>query len=244
MDAQRALPPAVTVVGAGRAGTALAAALLAAGVAVRGPLGRGADIDDDPVVLLCVPDAAIAAVAAALPERPGRLVGHVSGATSLAPLAPHEAFSVHPLMTIPRDGADLAGTTAAVAGSSERALAVATALATACGMEPVAVADEDRVAYHAAACLASNFLVVLEDAAEQLAATAGLPRERLVPLVRATVESWALRGGADALTGPIARGDEETVGRHRAVLAERLPEQLALFDALAGATRRLAGRAA
>jgi predicted short-subunit dehydrogenase-like oxidoreductase (DUF2520 family) len=100
------------------------------------------------------------------------------------------------------------------------------------------IADDDRAAYHAAASIASNYLVALEDTAERLLATTGAPRSALVPLVRATVENWA-REGAGALTGPIARGDEETVARQRAAVAERAPELLELFDALTNSTREL-----
>ena len=85
-------------------------------------------------------------------------------------------------------------------------------------MRATRIAEEDRVAYHAAASIASNFLVTLEGAAERLAATAGVDRALLAPLVRAAVEDWAARGAADALTGPIARGDEETVARQRAAV--------------------------
>ncbi len=192
-------------------------------------------------MLLCVPDAEIAAAAAAVSQ--GRLVGHCSGATTLAPLAPHEAFSLHPLMTVPAEGpTHFVGATVAVAGSTEPASTVATALAHSLGMTPVAVADEDRAAYHAAASIASNFLVTIEAAAEQLAATAGLDRTALAPLVRATVENWATLGPAQALTGPIARGDEATVARQRQAIEERAPEHVELFDALAKATRTLAER--
>jgi predicted short-subunit dehydrogenase-like oxidoreductase (DUF2520 family) len=230
----------IAVVGVGRLGPALAAALRAAGLTVRGPLGRGASAAGATAVLLCVPDAEIAAAAAAI--APGPLVGHCSGATALDVLAGHEAFGLHPLMTVPADAPAgvLAGAGAAVAGSTPRALAAAEALARAAGMTPVHVADADRAAYHAAASIASNFLVTLEGAAERLAATAGVDRALLVPLVRAAVENWAQRGAADALTGPIARGDEATVARQRAALAERAPDLLPLFDALADATRSLA----
>ena len=104
-------------------------------------------------------------------------------------------------------------------------------------MRSTRVADEDRAAYHAAASIASNFLVTLEGAAERLAATAGVDRALLAPLVRAAVENWAARGAEDALTGPIARGDEETVARQRAAVAERTPDLLPLFDAMVDATR-------
>jgi predicted short-subunit dehydrogenase-like oxidoreductase (DUF2520 family) len=109
-------------------------------------------------------------------------------------------------------------------------------------MTPVEIADADRAAYHAAASIASNFLVTLEAAAETLAGSAGASRDILVPLVRATVENWAALGPEQALTGPIARGDDATVARQRDAVAERTPELLDLFDALAGATRDLAGQ--
>jgi predicted short-subunit dehydrogenase-like oxidoreductase (DUF2520 family) len=228
------LPRHCVVVGPGRMGSALVTALRTAGLRVTGPLGRGEHGPRDAdCVLLCVPDAEIANAAGAV--TPGPLVGHVSGATTLAPLAPHEAFSMHPLMTVPASFAD-AG--AAVAGTTDRARATARALAEALGMRPFEIADADRAAYHAAAAMASNYLVALEDAAARLLATTGNGRELLVPLVRATVENWA-RDGATALTGPIARGDEATVARQRDAVAERAPELLGLFDALADSTREL-----
>jgi predicted short-subunit dehydrogenase-like oxidoreductase (DUF2520 family) len=231
------------VVGAGRLGTALTGALRAAGVAVDGPLGRDATGQGADVVLLCVPDAEIAAAAGAVRRRDGLLVGHCSGATGLDVLRPHEGFSLHPLMAVPREGAVLAGAGCAVAGATARALAAAEALAGALGMVAARIDDADRAAYHAAASIASNYLVTLEAAAERLAAGAGAPRELLVPLVRATVENWAAHGPERALTGPIARGDEDTVARQREAVAERAPELLDLFDALAGATRDLAATA-
>jgi predicted short-subunit dehydrogenase-like oxidoreductase (DUF2520 family) len=229
----------IAIVGAGRLGSALSAALGAAGYVVRGPLGRGADARGATAVLLCVPDGEIAAAAAVI-ER-GPLVGHCSGATGLDVLAPHEAFSLHPLMTVPAGAAAdvLRDAGCAIDGSTPRALAAAEALAAALGMRATRVADEDRAAYHAAASIASNFLVTLEGAAERLAATAGVDRALLAPLVRAAVENWAARGAEQALTGPIARGDEETVARQRAAVEERAPDLLPLFDALTDATRTL-----
>ncbi|MGX6449723.1 DUF2520 domain-containing protein, partial [Patulibacter sp. S7RM1-6] len=111
--------PRCSVVGPGRLGGALAAALRAAGVPTVGPHGRGHDGSGAVVVLLCVPDAAIATAAAAIARRPdGPLVGHCSGATTLAPLAGHEAFSLHPLLTVPSPDAPLAGAPCAVAGTT------------------------------------------------------------------------------------------------------------------------------
>ena len=232
-------PCRVAVIGRGRLGPALAAALARAGWPVTGPLGRDAGAAGADLVLLCVPDAEIPAAAAAVASGP--VVGHCSGSLGLDAIgAGHEACALHPLMTVTDAGATFAGAGAAVAGSTPRALALATAVAQALGMRPVAIADSDRAAYHAAASLASNFLVTLEAAAERLAATTGTGRDLLAPLVQATVANWAALGPERALTGPLVRGDEETVARQREAVAERTPELLDLWDALAAATRALA----
>jgi predicted short-subunit dehydrogenase-like oxidoreductase (DUF2520 family) len=227
------------IVGAGRLGHALHAAMRAAGLDVEGPLGRGVDGGAADYVLLCVPDGEIAAAAALI--APGKLVGHCSGATGLEPLGGHDAFSLHPLMTVTRAGADFAGVGGAIDGSTPRALDFAKRLAERLGMLPRRIEGADRAAYHAAASMASNFLVTLEAAAERLVQAAGGDQALLVPLVRATVENWADLGAERALTGPIARGDEATVARQRAAVAQQTPEALALWDSLADATRVLAG---
>jgi predicted short-subunit dehydrogenase-like oxidoreductase (DUF2520 family) len=230
----------VAIVGRGRLGTALARALRERGLDVPQPLGREADLTGFGLVVLCVPDCEIAAAAAGV--APGTIVGHCSGATGLDVLAPHERFSLHPLMTFTADdgGERFAGAGAAIAGNTPRALEIARALAERLEMLPFEIAEADRVAYHAAASIASNFLVTLEAAAERLAEDAGADRRVLVPLVRATVENWARLGPERALTGPVARGDEQTVAAQRAAVAERAPELLAIFDALVQATRSLA----
>lgn len=230
----------LTIIGAGRMGRALAAGFRDAGLTVDGPLGRGADGAGADIVLLTVPDRAIAEAAATVPTRPGQLVGHCSGVTTLDPLVPHEGFSLHPLMTVPASGASFAGATAAVAGATPRALETATSLAASVGMRPVQVSDVDRAAYHAAAAVAANFLTTVLDLAEHLASTAGVDRERLEPIVLAAVRNWAREGGAAALTGPVARNDETTVSRHREAVERHRPQDLDLFDALVAATRRLA----
>jgi predicted short-subunit dehydrogenase-like oxidoreductase (DUF2520 family) len=222
----------IAIVGDGRLGRALASALRTSDPHGRGFAGVGAD-----VVLICVPDAEIAAAATTID--PGPLVGHCSGATGLDVLSPHEAFALHPLMTVTHAGADFAGAGCAIGGSTPRALELARRLAAALGMRAFEIADEDRTAYHAAASMAANFLVTLESAAARLAATAGVERELLVPLMRAAVERWAVEGDA-SLTGPIARGDEATVARHREAICERTPELLDLYDVLADATRAVA----
>ena len=209
---------------------------------MEGPLGREAGAAGCEVALLCVPDGEIAAAAAAIV--PGAVVGHCSGALGLDAVGDRDGFSLHPLMTVTAEGARFRGAGCAIAGSSLRTLELAEGLARDLGMRPVHVDDEDRAAYHAAAAIASNYLVTLEAAAERLAATAGLERTHLVALVRATIDNWAALGPARALTGPLVRGDEQTVARQRAAVVERAPELLAMFDALADATRALAAEAA
>lgn len=233
--------PRLAVVGAGRLGRAITAAI----PGTAGPFGRGFDGTDTAgvpydVVLLCVPDREIAHAAAAV--RRGPYVGHCSGIAGLHVLAPHRAFSLHPLMTVTGDepASPFPGAGCAIAGSTPDAHDVAEALAHRLHMTPTTVADDDRAVYHAAASVAANFLVTVEAAAERLAGHAGLTRASLAPLVRAAVDNWAAQGAERALTGPIARGDEDTVRRQRAAVAVREPGLLPLFDALADATRELA----
>ncbi len=240
----------IVVVGRGRVGRSLAAAGEAAGltglrlvptsdVAAAAP---GAD-----AVLLCVPDEAIPATAAAIGEageRGPRFVAHTSGATTLDALDAAGAdarFSLHPLQTFPDASTQVTGTPCAIAGSDAPALEFARALAETLGMTPFEVPEDRRDAYHAAASIASNFLVALEESATEVMARAGIEdaRELLAPLVLRTAANWAERG-PDALTGPIARGDAATVERHRQALAELAPELLPAYDALAERTRAVA----
>ena len=242
----------LVVVGVGRAGSSIAAAAKAA--------GRGVslvDRDDQmpnltprkSAVLLCVPDGAIAAVCerAAHDLPAGVAIGHVSGATTLAALDAAAArvcpvFSLHPLQTIPAPDTSLSGAPCAVAGSGG-GLAVARELAVLLGMRPFEVPEEGRVAYHAAASIASNFLVALEESAAELLAAAGVadPREVLAPLVLRTAANWA-DAGASALTGPIARGDEATVAEHLRALAAEAPQLQPLYEALAERARAVVDR--
>lgn len=214
----------VDVIGSGRVGSAVSARLEERGVAVGG--------DDPDVVLLCVPDAAIADTSRCL--APGRAsVGHVSGATPLAALEPHERrFSVHPLQTFDRSGdpAQLDGAWAAITGADDHSLAVARELAETLGLQPFELADGDRTLYHAGAVIASNYLVTLQRAAVRL----GVPADGLVSLMRGTIEH-----GFD-LTGPIARGDWATVEAHKHAIRAKHPELEALYDTLAEATVLLA----
>lgn len=247
-----AVPTRLVVVGAGRAGSSIAAAAKAAGLAVS-LLGRDDQMPtltpDEDAVLLCVPDGAIGAacerIAPGLPA--ATAVGHVSGATSLAALGAAAnrgcpVFSLHPLQTIPSPDTSLSGAPCAVAGSGG-GLAVARELAILLGMRPFEVPEQGRVAYHAAASIASNFLVALEESAAELLAAAGVaePREVLAPLVLRTAANWA-DVGASALTGPIARGDEATVAEHLKALAEAAPHLQPLYEALAERARAIVDR--
>ncbi|HEY7179161.1 MAG TPA: DUF2520 domain-containing protein [Gaiella sp.] len=183
------------------------------------------------VVLLCVPDRAIGDVAAVI--EPGPWVGHVSGGTPLAALAPHRRrFSLHPLQTFTHDRGpeQLDGAWAAVSGETRDAIAVATTFAEVLGLRPFVLDDERRALYHAGAAIASNYLVTLRRAAGELLAAADVPAEALDPLMQRVIENGF------QLTGPIERGDWETVERHRGAIAEHAPELLAAYDELARLT--------
>lgn len=228
------------LVGPGRAGSSVALALLAHGwraVAVTGrsveapstraavarlgcppvdaaEAGRGAAL-----VLVATPDAAIEGIAAAIAPglEPGALVVHCSGARGLDALAPVcatrpdvEIGALHPLQTMAAAEPDrLAGAWAAVAGPP-----AVTELALELGLRPFVVPDDRRAAYHAAAALASNHLVALLGQVARVAGTAGVPVDAFWPLVATTIANVEARGAAEALTGPVARGDLETVATH------------------------------
>jgi predicted short-subunit dehydrogenase-like oxidoreductase (DUF2520 family) len=235
----------LAVVGRGRVGGSLAKAAQLAGIDVR-IVRRDEEIGEAGAVLLCVPDDAIAdscdRVAGSAP-----LIGHVSGASTLDVLAAAgdkgtSTFSLHPLQTFADGETSVSGTPAAIAGSDDAALSFARSLAEAFGMRPFEVPEESRAAYHAAAAMASNLLIALEESAAELVERLGVDgaRELLAPLVMRTAANWAERGAA-ALTGPIARGDRATVESHRAALAEHAPELLPVYDALATRAEAIAG---
>ena len=228
----------IAIVGRGRLGRAIHAALRDAGATVRGPFGRGEEPGSVDLVLLCVPEPELAVASRAIGRGP--LVGHCSASASLDLLTPHDRFVAHPLMTVTMAGARFAGAACAIDGSSPRALTAARELAHALGMRPIHVPPDQRALYHAAASMASNFLVTIEAAAERLGAACGVDRSALVPLARAAAENWATLGARGALSGPIARGDDATASRQRAAVAGAAPELLPMWDALAAATRALA----
>jgi predicted short-subunit dehydrogenase-like oxidoreductase (DUF2520 family) len=213
-----------TVIGSGRVGSAVAARLRERGVAVR-PEGE--------LVVICVPDDSIADVAAGL--SPGPWVAHVSGATPLTALAPHvRRFSVHPLQTFSRARGpeQLDGAWAAVTAEADEACAAGFWLAETLGLRPFELDDTARPLYHAGAAIASNYLVTLHAVASDLFRAAGAPPEALVPLMQRTIENGF------ELTGPIERGDWETVESHRRAIRAARPELEPLYDVLAEATTR------
>jgi predicted short-subunit dehydrogenase-like oxidoreductase (DUF2520 family) len=213
----------VKVIGAGRVGSAMTARLTERGIPSR---------DDADVVLLCVPDTAIADVARGL--TPGRgWVGHTSGATPLKALDTHERrFGLHPLQSFTRDrGAEqLDGAYAAVTGETEEAREVGFELARLLGLRPFALAEEDRALYHAGAAIASNYLVTLHDAAAEIFEEVGAPPEGLRPLMQGVIDSGF------ELSGPIARGDWATVDRHFEAIRATKPKLEPLYRVLAEAT--------
>ncbi len=260
-------PGSLALVGPGRAGTTLTVALAARGwtpVAVAGrridapstlaaaerlgapavavaDAGREADL-----VIIATPDAAIADAAVALAGRlrTGALVVHLSGACPLGELGKLqgerpdvETGALHPLQSLPSVDLGLArlpGSWCGVDGppAVER-------LALSLGMRPFRVAASQRARYHAAATIASNHLVALLGQAVRVADAAGVPPEALLPLVRASVDNVDALGAADALTGPVARGDADTVARHLATLPS---DERAAYRALAAEALRLSGR--
>jgi predicted short-subunit dehydrogenase-like oxidoreductase (DUF2520 family) len=243
--------PALAIIGAGRVGRAMHRATQAEGIDSRlaGREDAAAACAGAEAALLCVPDDSIAEACEAIAATPGlRYMGHSSGAIGLDALAPAsdravEVFGLHPLQTITDENPELIGASCAISGSSPSALSFAGALARRVGLLAFELSEQQRAAYHAAASMASNFLVTLEESASELLEQSGVenPRDLLAPLVLRSAENWA-QVGPRALTGPIARGDEQTVERHLAAIEAHAPELLDLYRELAERTRALTGR--
>lgn len=259
----------VAIFGAGRMGQGLALALQRSGWPVllvsrtvhpvAAPLrlhpgGRAAAVRESSAVLLAVPDRAVAEVAAELAAEAAvearHVVLHLSGLLdrgALAPLASTGAGlgSFHPLQTVsePATAADqLRGAYAGIEGD-DRALAAAGELATSIGMIAVPIPPHAKAAYHAGATFAANYTTVLAAVAERLAASAGVASDvagRLyLPLIRGAAANLD-SGPAAALTGPIRRGDAETVAAHLRALP---PGDRELYLLLAREALRLAREA-
>jgi predicted short-subunit dehydrogenase-like oxidoreductase (DUF2520 family) len=217
----------VRIIGSGRVGSAVAARLAECGLELRD--------DAAELVLLCVPDGAIAPVARDL-ER-GPWVAHVSGATPLAALDPHSRrFTLHPLQTftLARGPEQLDGAWAAVTAETDEARSLGFELADVLGLRPFALADEERTLYHAGAVIACNYLVTLQRAAADLFLAAGAPPEGLEPLMLRTIENEF------ELTGPVARGDWKTVEWHVAAIRARRPQLEPMYRVMAELTALLA----
>jgi predicted short-subunit dehydrogenase-like oxidoreductase (DUF2520 family) len=224
----------ITVVGAGRAGKAIAARL-GEQLPTR-TTGRELDVGAADLVVLCVPDSAIEEVATAI--EPGPWIAHTSGARRLNALDPHERrFSLHPLQTFQADlgPEQLDGAWAAISGGSEEALAAARELARLLGVAPFELDDDERPLYHTAASFAAAFLVTLHDVAGELMEAVGAPPEALEPLIRRTVENGFRH------TGPLVRGDHATIESHLEAIGARRPDLLPLYRALADAEAALLG---
>jgi predicted short-subunit dehydrogenase-like oxidoreductase (DUF2520 family) len=119
-----------------------------------------------------------------------------------------------------------------VTAESEQARVAGFSLAETLGLKPFELADAARPLYHAGAAIASNYLVTLHTVASELFRAAGAPPEALVPLMRRTIDNGF------QLTGPIDRGDWETVAAHRRAIRESRPELEPLYDVLAEATAK------
>jgi predicted short-subunit dehydrogenase-like oxidoreductase (DUF2520 family) len=215
----------IRIIGPGRAGTSLAAALAAHGWDVLGFLGRHDDLTEAAhgvdILVIATPDDVVAQTAAAVAPEDGTTVLHLSGSLGLDALAPHlRRAALHPLVPLPNAvvGATrlASGVTFAVSGEP-----VARLLALSLGGRVVEVADADRAAYHAAACIAANHVVALLGQVERVAASAGLDLEAFLPLTRAAVDDVAALGPRRALTGPAVRGDWDTLSRHLDALPAR-----------------------
>lgn len=254
----------IALVGPGRAGTAVARALVDASHRVVSVSGRTPDAESTRIaaarfearvapvqfagrgaelVLIATPDDAISATASAIAQslEYEALVLHLSGAHGLTVFAPMvelrsdvEVGALHPLQTLPTPDTPIAGAWAAVAGPPR-----VTELATELGMHPFAVADDNRAMYHAAAVIASNHVVALLGQVERLADAAAVPFAAFEPLTRAAVEHSFEVGPAAALTGPVARGDVATVTGHLDAIPD---DEHRAYRALADAAHRLTGR--
>ena len=215
----------VNVIGRGRVGSAIAARLRARGIELR---ERGAD-----VVLLCVPDAAISDTVECQTLVVSQWVAHTSGATPLAALGPHERrFGLHPLQSFTRSRGpeQLDGAYAAITAETDEAREVGFELARLLGLEPFALAEEDRALYHAGAVVAASYLATLHRVAAEIFEEVGAPVEGLRPLMQGVVDNDF------ELTGPIPRGDWGTVERHLEVIRRRKPKLEPLYRMLAEAT--------
>jgi predicted short-subunit dehydrogenase-like oxidoreductase (DUF2520 family) len=229
----------IAVIGTGRAGSSFSRALRRVGHDVQ-LLSHDelSSLASPELILLCVPDDAIANVAAKIALSDDYVVAHAAGSRTLEVLAPHRRVgSLHPLMALPdaEDGAQrLFGATYCVAGDD-----LVRSVATSLGGRIISLADSERTVYHAAAVVASNHLVALMGQVRTLAESIGLTLEDFLPLANQSLRDVATLGPDEALTGPASRGDMATIDAHLAALPE---SERATYVALANAAFELAER--
>jgi predicted short-subunit dehydrogenase-like oxidoreductase (DUF2520 family) len=225
----------ITIVGAGRAGSSFASALRHVGHVVDVVHhDEVSSIVETALIVLCVPDDAIADVAASIPVREDRVVAHVAGSRTLDVLAPHPRVgSLHPLMALPSgsDAERLLDATYCVAGDD-----VVREVARSLGGRIITLRDDQRTIYHAAAVVASNHLVALMGQVRTLAESIGLTLEDFMPLAQQTLVDVERFGPDDALTGPASRGDMATIDAHLAAMPE---SERSTYVALANAAFEL-----
>jgi predicted short-subunit dehydrogenase-like oxidoreductase (DUF2520 family) len=229
----------ITIVGAGRAGSSFAGALIRRGHDVTLLHHDELDLLGSPqLILLTVPDDAIAQVAASITPRLTRVVAHVAGSLTLNVLAPHPRVgSLHPLMPLPsgeRGAVRLVGATYCVAGDD-----VVFEVVRSLQGRVITLRDDQRTAYHATASVAANHLVALMGHVGSLAESAGLSLEDFLPLAQQALADVAAVGPHAALTGPASRGDMATIDAHLAAIPE---SQRSTYVALANAAFELAER--
>lgn len=208
------------------------------------------------LIVIAVSDDALAPVAAEitpfLPAARAPFIFHVSGRSGAAILDPLRAAgaqtaAIHPAMTFTGDPASevarMTGARFAVTGPGDEATARAGEVVRLLGGVAVDIAEEHRPLYHTALCHAANHLVTLIDGASQALTRAGVddPHALLAPLVRAALENSLERGFA-ALSGPLLRGDAETIGGHLVAIERHCPELLPAYRAMARATLDALGR--
>lgn len=258
-------PPVIGIVGAGAVGTALGVALSRAGwpvhaVASRDPARRerfrslvdvgrafaepAALLDEVELVILTVPDDAIAELVGGLRMYSGQAMIHTSGLLGAEVLQPAMAAgtqvgSFHPLVAFAdteRAVAALHGATIAIEGDDQLAGLLA-GMAEAIGGRPVRLAPGAKAAYHAAAVLAAGGFVALLDAIAELGRVAGLDEAGSLaiygPLIEQTLGNARALGIRAALTGPMTRGDRGTLEAHLAALRRHAPDVVALYVAAA-----------
>jgi predicted short-subunit dehydrogenase-like oxidoreductase (DUF2520 family) len=210
-------------------------------------------------VILAVRDPVVPTVAGALLDagllRAAKVVLHCGGmqpaALALSPLSSVYALgTLHPLVAVvhPRQAVRLIPEGYCAVEGDERALQRAEELVEAMGARSFRLNRADMALYHAAAVLASNHAVALWDGALNLLSQTGLDRERgamaMMTLLRSTLENVQKQGLPDALTGPVRRGDVETVKRHLTVLQERAPRLARLYRSCTAAAVTTAREAA